>query len=71
MPLPNYNSDFIGDSENSTDQEFDFENGHSYRVVVYKNTAEGNVEVFDITDDEFEIEEFIVNEEFDEENEDN
>ncbi len=58
MPTPNYAAETIRDSENSTGQEFDYENGRSYKVVVYKNTVEGNVEVFDITDEEFEIEDF-------------
>ena len=62
MPVPNFLSDTIHDSENSIEEEFESDlDGHSYRVVVYKNTAEGNVEVFDLTSDkevtDFEIEE--------------
>ena len=63
MPIPNYESDTIRDSENSTEQEFDYDNGRFYKVVVYKNTTEGNIEVFDITEKEFAIEEFTIYEE--------
>lgn len=58
MPEPNYLSESIRDSENSTEVEFESDgNGHSYRVAVYKSTVEGNVEVYDTTLDE-EIEDF-------------
>ena len=50
MPNPNYAAETVRDSENSNEQEFDYENGRSYKVVVYKNIAEGNVEVFDTTE---------------------
>ena len=62
MPEPNWLADSIRDSENSLDEEFDADNGRSYRVIVYKNQTEGNVEVFDITEEEFEINEFEINE---------
>lgn len=63
MPFPNFLSDSIRDSENSIEEEFESDSdGHSYRVVVYKSAAEGNVEVFDLTSDEevadFEVEEY-------------
>jgi len=67
MPIPNYESDTIRNSENPTEQEFDYDNGRSYKVVVYKNIAEGNVEVYDTTEDEFAIEDFEIIEEFEEE----
>lgn len=58
MPEPNYFSDSIRDSENSTEVEFESDtNGHSYRVVLYKSLVEGNVEVYDTTID-VEIEDF-------------
>jgi len=62
LPEPNFFLDTIRDSENSTEEVFESDTeGHSYKVVVYKNIAEGNVEVFDLTSDEevteFEIEE--------------
>lgn len=65
MPEPNYLSESIRDSENSAEVEFESDgNGHSYRVVVYKSTAEGNVEVYDTTIDEeiidFECEEITL-----------
>jgi hypothetical protein len=63
MPIPNYTAETIKDGENSTEQEFAYENGRSYKVVVYKNTAEGNVEVFDTTEEEFEINDFELFEE--------
>lgn len=67
MPIPNYESEIIRDSGNSTEQEFDYENGRSYKVVVYKNIAEGNVAVFDITEEEFSIEDFTIIERFEKE----
>lgn len=67
MPIPNYAAGPIRDSDNSTEQEFEYENGRSYKVVVYKNTTEGNVEVFDTTEEEFEIDDFVLFEEFEEE----
>lgn len=58
MPEPNYLSETIRGSENSAEEEFVYDdNGHSYRVVVYKSSVEGNVEVFDTTIEE-EIEDF-------------
>ena len=66
MPNPNYAAETVRDSENSNEQEFDYENGRSYKVVVYKNIAEGNVEVFDTTEEEFEIEDFKLFKEFEE-----
>lgn len=62
IPVPNYEAETIRDSENSTEQEYDFENGRSYKVVVYINIVEGNVEVFDTTEEEFEIENFELDE---------
>ena len=64
MPMADYLSETINGSENSIEEEFESEiDDHTYRVVVYKNTVEGNVEVFDDTDDseidDFEIEELI------------
>ena len=65
MPEPNWQADSINASENSDEDEFDADNGRKYKVVAYKNTVEGNVEVFDVTDDEFEVEDFEIEEEFD------
>ena len=65
MPEPNWQADSINASENSSEYEVDEDNGRRYRVVAYKNTVEGNVEVFDVTDDEFEVEDFEIEEEFD------
>lgn len=64
MPEPNFLSETIRDSENSIEEEFESDSdSHTYKVVVYKNLAEGNVEVFDTSSDEeiteFEIEEII------------
>ena len=67
MPIPNPEAETIRDSENSTEQEFNYENGRLYKVVVYKNTAEGNAEVFDITEEEFAIDCFAINEKYEDE----
>lgn len=63
MPIPNHDAETIRDSETYGEQEFDYENGRSYKVVVYKNIVEGNVEVFDATEEDFEIEDFKLFEE--------
>ncbi len=67
MPIPDYCAETIRNSENSEEEVFDPEvDGHTYKIVVYKNTVEGNVEVFDETEnteiDDFEIEELFDNE---------
>ena len=70
LPTPNYAAETIGDSMNSTEEEFSFDDGRTYKVVMYADMAEGSIELFDITaDEEIEIEDFEVGEEFDEENE--
>ncbi len=65
LPLPNYEAETVNDSENSEEEEFLLEDGHSYRVVIYKNIAEGSIELFDNTIDE-EISDFDIEEHFDE-----
>lgn len=68
MPNPNYAAEIIRDSEIPNEQEYDYENGRSYKVVVYKNIVEGNVEVFDTTEEEeVEIIDFELFEGFEEE----
>lgn len=71
LPSPNHFAESINESENSSEEEFDYEeNGHCYRVEIYVNIAEGNVAVYDITGDtELEIEDLDI-EEFIEERDD-
>lgn len=65
MPIPNYSAETInGSGDSSEEQEFESDiDGHIYRTVVYKNMSDGNVVVFDDTDDveivDFEIKETI------------
>lgn len=47
IPQPNYAADSVADSENSDEITMQYDDDHSYRVVLYVNMVEGNVEVFD------------------------
>ena len=60
MPEPNWYADSINDSVNSIEEEFDGNNGHRYKIVIYKDLSNGNLEVFDVTNDEIEIEDFEI-----------
>ena len=66
MPVPNYMAETIHDSENSDEEVIEYDDNHRYRVVLYANTAEGNVEVFNEDTGE-EIENFEVESHFAEE----
>lgn len=64
IPEANLLMDDASDSENSTEVEFTpFEDGDTYRAILYVNMYEGNIEIFnDDTDEEikdFKIEEFF------------
>lgn len=66
IPTPNYLAESVRDSENSEEFEFTpFEDGDTYRAVIYVNNAEASIELFNDTEDE-EITEFSVEEYFDE-----
>lgn len=72
LPFANFEAETIGDSENNDEYISDDEN---YKAVIYVNTTEGNIQLFNnITDEEiydFEIEEVFdsEDEEFGDENE--
>ena len=62
IPSPNYFADSIRDSENSSEEEFvPFEDGDTYVVRIYVNTAEGNVELINLSTDE-NIDDYIIEE---------
>ena len=60
IPCANYEAETIRDSENSTEVINETE---KYRAVLYVDTAEGNIEIFDNETDEeiieFEVEEIV------------
>lgn len=66
IPLADYSQDSVRNSENSTEIEFSPNDEEIYRVVLYVNSAEGNIELFNDETDE-EITDFEIHEYFNEE----
>ena len=66
IPVADFIQDSIRDSENSTEIEFSPNDKETYRAVLYVNSAEGNIELFNDETDE-EITDFEIYEHFNEE----
>lgn len=66
IPVADFTQDFIRDSENSTEIEFSPSDEETYRAVLYVNSAEGNIELFNDKTGE-EITDFEIHEYFNEE----
>ncbi|MDE5711787.1 hypothetical protein [Bacteroides sp.] len=64
LPIPNYESETIGDSENSVEEEIQCENcGCQYIVNLYANITEGQIDI--VNDETGEcIEDFQIEEVF-------
>ena len=65
LPEPNVEAEHVNGSEVFKDYLKAAENGRTYRVDVYKTMYEGRVFLYDVTDEEFEIEDFEVKEGYD------
>lgn len=65
LPEPNVLAEHANDGETSEEYSEDADNGRTYRVDVCKTMNEGRVVLYDVTDEEFEIEDFEVEEGYD------